>query len=60
MTGLYDEIRKRLTAMTCDQLRKLARDEGICLGYAASRKKDMVDEIVAHLRYRDMMEAKDD
>ena len=55
MTGLYDEIRRRLTAMTCDQLRKLARDEGICLGQAAGRKKDMIDEIVAHFRYRDMM-----
>lgn len=55
MRGLYDELRDRLMAMAVAQLRKLARDEGICLGQA-SRKADIVGEIVTNFRYRDMME----
>lgn len=41
---------------TVKELRRIARECGICLGYEAARKKAMVDEIVSQLRYRERME----
>lgn len=55
MTGAEEEaMRRALTRLTVRELRRVAREEGVCLGYA-SRKADVVGEIVAHRRYVDYM-----
>ena len=43
--GVWDDMRERLMRLTTKQLRQLAKDEGISLGYAASRKDAAVAEI---------------
>ena len=48
----WDEMRERLMGLTTKQLRQIARDEGISLGYAASRKDTTVAEIVSQRRHR--------
>ena len=48
----WDEMRESLMGLTVRQLRQIARDEGICLGYAASSKDSTVDEIVGTRRHR--------
>ena len=50
--AIWDEMRERLMGLTTKQLRQIARDEGITLGYAASRKDTTVAEIVSHRRSR--------
>lgn len=50
--AIWDEMRERLMGLTTKQLRQLAKDEGICLGYAASRKDTTVGEIVGTRRHR--------
>lgn len=49
---VWDEMRERLMGLTTKQLRQIARDEGISLGYAASRKDTTVAEIVSQRRSR--------
>ena len=49
---VWDEMRERLMRLTTTQLRQIARDEGIALGYAASRKDTTVAEIVSQRRHR--------
>ena len=49
---VWDEMRERLMGLTTKQLRQIARDEGIALGYAASRKDTTVAEIVSQRRHR--------
>lgn len=48
----WDEMRESLMGLTVRQLRQIARDEGIALGYAASRKDTTVGEIVGTRRHR--------
>ncbi|MBS6418850.1 MAG: hypothetical protein KH372_08545 [Olsenella uli] len=43
--------REDLSRMTMKELRALASVEGVCLGYAGSRKDTAVDEIVSSERY---------
>ena len=50
----YGRMRDELSALTMRQLRAIAKSEGICLGYAGSRKASAVDEIVGQRRHRDM------
>ena len=50
--AIWDEMRERLMGLTTKQLRQLAKDEGITLGYAASRKDTAVGEIVSQRRCR--------
>ena len=50
--GVWDDMRERLMRLTTKQLRQLAKDEGISLGYAASRKDTAVAEIVSQRRHR--------
>ncbi len=50
--AIWDEMRERLMGLTTKQLRQLAKDEGITLGYAASRKDTAVGEIVSQRRAR--------
>lgn len=45
-------MRECLMKLTLKQLKALARDEGIALGYAGSRKDTCVAEIVAQRRNR--------
>ena len=52
--AIWDEMRERLMGLTTKQLRQLARDEGITLGYAASRKDTTVGAIVSARRHRAM------
>lgn len=50
--GIWEDMRERLMGLTTKQLRQTARDEGISLGYAASRKDTAVAEIVTQRRHR--------
>ena len=54
----WDELRDSLMRKTVKELRRFAKEERICLGYAASGKASMVDEIASQLRYREMEEGK--
>ncbi|MBR4687083.1 MAG: hypothetical protein IKP01_02115 [Bacteroidales bacterium] len=49
----YDKMRDQLSRMTVKQLRKIARDEGICLGYSGATKAGTVNEIVSQRRHRE-------
>ena len=49
----YDEMRSELMAMTLKDLKRLAKAEGISLGYDASRKDSAVGCIVSNMRYRE-------
>lgn len=49
----WEARRAELSRMTVRELRQLARAEGVCLGYAASRRASAVDEIVAWERWRE-------
>ena len=51
---VWDDMRERLMGLTTKQLRQIARDEGICLGYDASRKDTTVGAIVSARRHRAM------
>lgn len=51
---VWEDMRERLTGLTLRQLRQIARDEGICLGYDASRKDTTVGAIVSARRHRAM------
>ena len=48
----WEQMRERLMGLTMKQLKQIARDEGVCLGYAASRKDTTVAEIVGQRRHR--------
>ena len=50
--SVWEDMRERLMGLTLKQLRQLAKDEGISLGYAASRKDSAVAEIVTQRRHR--------
>lgn len=49
----WEAMREELMGMTLKELRKLAKRDGICLGYAASRKDSCVAEIVSSRRYQE-------
>lgn len=60
MTGTEeDAMRRSLMRLTLRELRRVAREEGVCLGYA-SRKADVVGEIVAHRHYVEHMRHEED
>lgn len=46
-------MRDELWHMTMRELRALARDEGICLGYDGATKTGTVNSIVDQRRYRE-------
>ena len=52
MADEYEAMRESLMRLTVKELRGIARDEGICLGYAGANKRSMVGEIVGQRRYR--------
>lgn len=54
MEAKWEQMREHLMGLTMKQLKQLARDEGIALGYAASRKDSTVAEIVGQRRHRAM------
>lgn len=54
MEAEWEQMRERLMRLTVKRLRQLARDEGVCLGYAASSKDLTVAEIVGMRRRRAM------
>lgn len=49
--GRWEARREELSRMTVMEIREVAREEGICLGYAGSRKDTAVAEIVSVERY---------
>lgn len=49
-----EAMRRSLMRLTVRELRRVAREEGACLGYA-TRKADVVGEIVAHRSYVEHM-----
>ena len=50
----WEEMRAELMGLTLKELKAIARDERISLGYAASRKDTCAGEIVAQRRYREV------
>ena len=46
---------RALMRLTVRELRRLAREEGVCLGYAGSTKAGIVGAIVSHRRYVEHM-----
>lgn len=46
------EDRERLEKMTMKQLREVAKDEGICLGYDGSRKANAIGLILKWRRFK--------
>lgn len=52
----WEAMREELSGLTVRQLRQIAKDEGICLGYAASRKDTTVGEIITARRCRALRE----
>lgn len=54
MSDKWEDMRIELMSMTIKQLKAIAKDEGICLGYAASRKDTCVGEIVSNRRHREL------
>ena len=46
------EDRERLEKMTMKQLKAVAKDEGICLGYDGSRKANAINAIVNWRRFK--------
>lgn len=57
--NIWEDMRERLMSLTVKQLKQIAKDEGISLGYDASRKDTTVGAIVTARRQR-AMEATDD
>lgn len=51
----FDAMEQELSGMTMKQLKEIARTEGICLGYAGSKKHDTIRAIIAwrRLNWRD-------
>ena len=49
----YNKMRDKLSKLTMKELKQIARDEGICLGYAGARKNTTVNEIVSQRQYRE-------
>lgn len=50
--SIWEDMRERLMGLTVKQLKQLAKDEGICLGYDACRKDSLVGNIVSTRRHR--------
>ena len=50
MSNKWDEMRDQLMGLSMKELKAIAKEEGICLGYAASRKDSTVGEIVTYRR----------
>lgn len=51
------EDRERLEKMTMKELREVAKNEGVCLGYYCSRKADAIIAIIEWKRFKgDYME----
>lgn len=46
------EDRERLEKMTMEEIKAVAKDEGICLGYDGSRKADAVIAIIEWRRFK--------
>ena len=46
------EDRERFEKMTMRQLKEVANDEGICLGYDGSRKADAINAIIEWRRFK--------
>ena len=46
----WDELAK----LTVKELKQIARDEGICLGYDASTKRGTIQEILSQRRHREL------
>ena len=56
MTGADEEaMRRALMRLTVRELRQVAREEGVCLGYEGSTKAGIVGAIVSHRRYVEHM-----
>ena len=51
---VWEDMRERLMNLTLKQLKQIARDEHISLGYDASRKDTCVGAIVSARRHRCM------
>lgn len=56
MTGAEEEATRRaLTRLTVRELRRVACEEGVCLGYEGSTKAGVVGAIVSHRRHVEHM-----
>lgn len=55
----WEDMRERLMGLSLKQLRQIAKDEHITIGYAASRKDTMVGVIVTARRKKAEKEQRD-
>ena len=59
MTGAEEEaMRRDLMRLTVRELRQVAREEGVCLGYEGSTKAGVVGAIVSHRLHVERMREK--
>ena len=54
MEAKWETMAEELAKLTGKQLRRIARDEGICMGNEGGTKDNMVRCIVVNRRYREM------
>lgn len=54
MNGKWDEMRDQLMGLSMKELKAIAKEEGVCLGYVTSRKDTTVGEIVTFRRNREL------
>lgn len=52
--GKWEEMRAELMGRTLKELKAIAREEHIALGYAGARKDTCAVEIVSQRRYREI------
>ena len=57
--SIWEDMRERLMRLTLKQLKKLAKDEHVTLGYGACRKDTCVGAIVSARRNRSLSQRKD-
>lgn len=50
----YEQMRAELEKMTMKQLKQIAKEEGICLGYDAARKDTCIGAIIMWRRNREI------
>lgn len=54
MSDKWEEMRDELERLTLKQLRALAKNDGITLGYDASRKDSAISAIITARRYQEL------
>lgn len=54
MGDKYEQMRQELMCHTLKELKAIAKQDGVCLGYDGSRKDTCVGAIVSYRRHKEM------